>query len=156
MVTRRRSPTRLAVSDFDWTLFRSPEVPLLWQDRSLSPPFVPASPGSEWWIGPTVAAVRSAIAHPATRTVLMTGRSPDFAGRVEELLAGVGLHFDEYHFATCDPLTFKLAVLEDLLRAHPTVERVAMWDDLPEHADAFERRLTDLGVVGDVRLIVDD
>lgn len=156
-MTRRRPPTRLAALDFDWTLFRSPEVPWLYDDVSLSPPFVPRKPGSEWWIGPSVTAARAAVGDPATRTALMTGRAPSFAERVGELLGGVWLHFDEHHFTPCglDPLAFKLATLESMVRAHPTVVRVAMWEDVPAHAEAFEAKLAELGVAGDVVLVTD-
>ena len=100
---------RVAVFDFDWTLFASPQPPahyteITWWSSldSLGSPCVPQSPGSEWWNQSVVDAARRAIQDPATYTVFLTGREADiFEARVFELLDDVGLVFD---VAELDPL----------------------------------------------------
>ena len=78
----------LNIFDFDGTLFKSPlPNPRLWssdliaklkaqpcekglgwfQDPiTLSPPYVPATPGPEWWNLPLLDIVRESMAHPDT------------------------------------------------------------------------------------------
>ena len=127
---------RLAVFDFDGTLFRSPQPPS-WYDKawavekaSLSPPCVPENPGSEWWILSTVAAARKAIADPDTYALLMTGRSDHlFRWRIPELLKQAGLSFDEVHLNPGgDTGSFKLQTMAKILSRHP-FEKVEIWDD---------------------------
>jgi len=95
---------RLAVFDFDGTLFRSPEAPI-WAGKgwfvnveSLGPPCVPEKPEPNWWVSNTVSAARGAISDQNTWAVLITGRVDSiFRWRIPELLKAAGLNFDEVH-----------------------------------------------------------
>lgn len=137
---------RIAVFDFDGTLFGSPEKPSWWpwqglwgRLESLSPPYVPEKPGADWWAAGVVHAARQAIADPETLTVMMTGRPPKLEHRVRALLNGVGLHFDHYYFSRGDStLPFKLARLEELIQLNYEVRVVEMWEDRSEHIGPFE------------------
>jgi len=146
--------TKLAVFDFDGTLFKSPEKPDWWPHQgfwgrleTLSPPYVPERPGSDWWAGNIVQEAKRACSDAQTYTVLMTGRIGKFEGRVRDLLDGVGLRFDDYFFAGGgSTLSFKTSTLMRLVERFPSLETVEMWDDRPEHASEFESVLESLGL----------
>ena len=128
----------LAVFDFDWTLFRSPDKPTHWrgpwwpEPLSVGPPCVPEVPGSEWWNQDVVGAARDAIRDPDIYTLFMTGREEEiFSDRVFSLLSQVDLRFDEGALtpqAAKDTGSFKLermlAVAEDIDPA-----RIDIYDD---------------------------
>ena len=152
---------RIAIFDFDGTLFASPEKPDWWPHQgfwgrleTLSPPFVPEAPGPEWYSSAVVAEAKQAIGDSDTYTCLLTGRIPKFEKRVKALLTGAGLRFDDYFFtAGSSTLPFKLSVIEKLVRQFPEVKLVEMWDDRHEHAGDFEKKLEDLGVEGKVHRV---
>jgi len=147
---------RLAVFDFDGTLFKSPERPSWWplqgfwgRLETLSPPFVPENPGSDWWASGVVSEARQAISDAEAYTVLLTGRPGKLGPRIKDLLHGEGLRFDEYHFAGAgagNTLSSKFAVLTKLVDQTKDLTLVEMWDDRPEHAGPFESHLESLGV----------
>lgn len=149
---------RIAIFDFDGTLFASPEKPDWWPHQgfwgrleTLSPPFVPERPGSEWFSGPVVSEAKQAMGDSETYTCLLTGRVPKFEKRIKEILAGAGLRFDDYFFtAGSSTLPFKLATIEKLVGRFPDVKFVEMWDDRQEHIGDFEKKLEALGVEGRV------
>jgi hypothetical protein len=132
--------SRLAVFDFDGTMFRSPGAPP-WSERgwfideqSLSPPCVPERPGAKWWINSTVRAARKAIADQDTYAILCTGRVDQFfRWRIPEILRGAGLNFDEVHLSPGGgPQAtggFKRKVFRDILRRYPFIHHVELWDD---------------------------
>jgi hypothetical protein len=141
------NPTKLAIFDFDGTLFRSPEPPedwdeSLWYDiNSLAPPIVPKVPGPEWWVQTVVAAAKLAQeSEPTTRTVLMTGRSDGiYNTRIHELLFQAGLDFHEVHLNPGrNVLDFKMRAIGDILENHPSIREAEAWDDHEENLQAFE------------------
>lgn len=145
---------RIAIFDFDGTLFRSPERPPWWPHQgfwgrleTLSPPFVPEHPGSDWWASSIVSEAKKAASDPSTYSCLLTGRIPKFERRIKELLAGGGIRFDGYFFTKgSTTLPFKLSIIETLVQRFPDVKLVEMWDDRTEHVGQFESRLSELGV----------
>jgi DNA topoisomerase-1 len=144
------APTKLAIYDFDDTLFRSPVKPMGWEGvwwgdlASLTPPLVPAVPGPEWWNGSVVERARLDIANPNTVTVMITGRlARKFPDRVRQLLGQVGLRFDKLFFSPGgDTHAFKLEVIRDLLNEYLSVRGVDIWEDrgenLQQYADFVE------------------
>jgi DNA topoisomerase IB len=133
--------TKLAVFDFDKTLFLSPEKPTWWEGgwwgnlNSLHTPCVPERPSSDWWNESVVNAAKQAISNPEVLAVLLTGRIPKFSLRLKELLGQVGLHFDHPpYMATGGPTeSFKMKVIKDLLDSNPTIRGVAIWEDRANH-----------------------
>jgi len=143
---------RLAIFDFDGTLFASPGRPDWWpfqgfwgRPESLSPPHVPERPGADWWSSMVVAGAKRAISDSGTFTVLLTGRPSKLSSRIKELLGHAGLRFDEYHFSNDDTLSFKLRVMGELVnKLQP--EQVTLWEDRSEHFAPFEAHLKKLDV----------
>jgi hypothetical protein len=143
---------QLSIFDFDGTLFASPDRPDWWplpgywsRPESLSPPYVPARPGPDWWSGAVVSAARRAMSDGYT--VLLTGRHQRVGHRIKDLLHGEGLRFDDYFFSPGDEdtLPFKSRVIVDLVeRIEP--EQVILWDDREEHVKGLEAQLKALGV----------
>jgi 2'-5' RNA ligase len=135
------NPTRIAVFDFDGTLFRSPEKPLDWEGswwgniESLTSPVVPTTPGEDWWNLPVVERAKRDIANPEVLTALVTGRlASKFHVRVQDLLAQVGLKFDHVFFSPGgDTEAYKLDVIGQLLRDNYSARGVDIWEDRGEH-----------------------
>ncbi len=148
--------TELHLYDFDGTLFRSPDRPDWWTEdwayhpASLDVPCVPTEPGDEYWIASTVDEAKKSIADPAVLAVLVTGRgAASFAKwRVPELLAQKGLHFDSVHLAQGDTKAFKLSVLDELLKKHPDIDHVHIWEDHLSNLGAFVQFVESKGLVG--------
>jgi len=146
---------RIAIFDFDGTLFKSPDRPDWWplqgfwgRVETLSPPLVPENPGADWWSSSVVSEAKSAISDAETYTVLLTGRPTKLGSRIKDLLHGNGLRFDEYHFAGAGAggtLGSKLSVLTRLVDQTKDLKLVEMWDDRPEHVEPFEKHLESLG-----------
>ena len=136
-------PTKLAIYDFDGTLFRSPEKPIDWSsgDRwwgdpaSLSPPIVPENPGPEWWNGSVAQRAKQDTGNPDTLSVLVTGRlAKRFTGRVRDLLAQAGLRFNHVFLSPGgNTNTFKTKVIDQLLKDNHTIRGVDIWEDRVEH-----------------------
>jgi len=143
--------TRLCVFDFDGTLFRSPEEPAGWpaelgcwdmSPESLSLPYVPLRPPSQWWVKLTLLDAHQAIRDPNAYTVLLTGR-PDavFHDRVHALLGQQGLGFDEVHLNPgVHTLPWKTYRIQWLLR-HADFSEVHAWEDKMEHLDCWYETL---------------
>ncbi len=123
--------------DFDNTLFRSPMKPALWKGSwwasplSLSPPIVPEIPDESWWIQETVSAAKAAIADPNTFSVCLTGRQDHvYRGRIPYLLHDAGLNFDMVKLSNGnDTFEFKSREILELIRKHPFVSKIGLWDD---------------------------
>jgi len=145
---------RIAIFDFDGTLFRSPEKPPWWPHKgfwgrleTLSPPYVPQVPGPEWYIESVLSEARDAIGDPQTYSCLLTGRIPKFSARVREIMGVAGVSFQDYFFASGgSTLPFKIKIIEDLISKNPGVRIVEMWEDREEHIGPFEEKLNQLGV----------
>lgn len=137
-------PIKLHVYDFDGTLFRSPEKPSWWEGgwwgnlNSLSPPCVPERPSIDWWNESVVSAAKQSIANPDVLAILVTGRIRKFSLRLKDLLAQVGLHFDEVHLSNGGSTdAFKMRVIKNLLDEYPSIRGVSIWEDRPQHLRAF-------------------
>lgn len=138
-------PTKLAIYDFDGTLFRSPEKPEGWEAgwwgnlASLTPPIVPETPGAEWWNGSVVQRAKRDISDGDTVAVLLTGRiAKKFTARVKDLLAQAGLKFQHVYLAPGgDTEAYKLRAIGDLLKEYPTVTGVDIWEDRAPHLQKF-------------------
>ena len=145
---------RIAIFDFDGTLFRSPEKPPWWpyegfwgRIETLSPPYVPQNPGPEWYIESTLAEAQSASSDPRTFSCLLTGRIPKFGARVKEIMDNAGISFHDYFYASGgSTLPFKIKIIDDLIKKNPGVRIVEMWEDRDEHIGPFEQKLSELGV----------
>ena len=143
----------LHLFDFDGTLFRSPDPPEWWPwpggtkwwswEESLTEPCVPERPGREWWNGPIVQQAKKSIKDQNVYAMLATGRiDAVFRWRVPELLKLAGLSFDEVHMSPGGAtLTFKTNLVKRILRRHPAIGAVHIWDDRKEHLRGFEAAL---------------
>lgn len=139
------TPTKIAVYDFDGTLFRSPEKPESWAEGwwgnpvSLNPPVVPEAPGVGWWNDSVVQRAKDDIANGDVFAVLLTGRlAKKFTARVKDLLAHAGLKFNRLYLAPGgDTEAYKLRVLGELLSEFPTVTGVDIWEDRANHLAKF-------------------
>lgn len=147
------SPKRIAIFDFDGTLFRSPEKPEWWPFQgfwgrleTLSEPYVPETPGADWYVGDVVSAAAAAASEPQTYSCLLTGRIPKFQSRVKQIVGNVGVQFDDYYFASGNStLPFKLGIIEKLISQFPSAEIVEMWEDRGEHIGPFQEKIESLG-----------
>ena len=135
-------PTKLAIYDFDGTLFRSPSRPVGWvgawfgKPESLGRPYVPEVPDAGWWNETVVERAKRDIANENTLTVLITGRDQrKFTVRVKELLEQAGLAFDHVFLNPGDEDTgpYKLRVLTTLMEDHLSVRNVDIWEDSEEN-----------------------
>jgi hypothetical protein len=154
---------RIAIFDFDGTLFKSPERPSWWplqgfwgRLETLSPPFVPENPGSDWWASSVVSEAKQAISDAKTISVLLTGRPGKLGPRIKDILHSNGLRFDEYFFAGAGAggtLGSKLGIIEKLVDRTEDLKLVEMWDDRPEHVGPFEDHLKKLGVEFEVHTV---
>jgi hypothetical protein len=136
------SPTKLAIFDFDGTLFRSPSRPMGWSGawwgnpQSLARPFVPEVPSAEWWNESVVERAKRDIENENTMAVLITGRGKNkFTFRIRELLAQAGLKFDHVFLSPDEEDTklYKLRVLTTLMSDNPSVRNVDIWEDTEEN-----------------------
>ena len=143
----------LHLFDFDNCLFRSPEPPKWWSKKkmgfwfntpdSLSEPFVPTKPSSDYWFSSTVRDAKSSIEDTNTLAIMCTGRRDRNAGmryRIAELLQDKGLDFDEVHLSTGgDTAKYKAKVVFDLLKKHRNITSVSVWEDTQENLDAIQK-----------------
>lgn len=145
----------LHVYDFDGTLFRSPEEPPWWHHKgwwtdpaSLKSPCVPSQPPDDWWVGSVLKRAKESIADEETYTVLLTGRRDGtFNSRVKVLLSQAELEFDEVHLSTQeDSQAFKIAELKRLVKEHPDLETVEMWEDRPGQLPPFKYVIESAGI----------
>jgi len=93
-----RNASRIVVSEFDRTLFRTPTKPSWWQFKgyeemiqSLVEPCVPQHPDSSWWNEDVVAELMAHRIDPKTWTSIISYRSDPFSGRIKEMLKGEAL-----------------------------------------------------------------
>lgn len=131
---------KLAVFDFDGTLFRSPEKPTWWEGgwwgnlNSLNEPCVPERPSNDWWNGSVVSAAKQAISNPDVMAILLTGRIQKFSLRLKDLLGQAGLKFDQVHLSSGGATeSFKIKVIKDILDKNPAIRGVAIWEDRSNH-----------------------
>ena len=141
------------IYDFDETLFRSPDAPKWWSRKrygqwhsnqsSLGQPFIANRPSSDYWIRSVVREAKASISDMSTWAVMCTGRidSGPLRYRVAELLDQAGLDFDQnfLNYTGGETEPYKQKVLIDLLKQHPQVKKVVMWEDTQKNLDALEK-----------------
>ena len=141
------------IYDFDGTLFRSPDAPEWWSRKrygqwhsnqsSLGQPFIANRPSSDYWIRSVVREAKASISDMSTWAVMCTGRidSGPLRYRVAELLDQAGLDFDQnfLNYTGGETEPYKQKVLIDLLKQHPQVKKVVMWEDTQKNLDALEK-----------------
>ena len=167
---KAKTYTRLAMFDFDGTLFRSWEATPDWWDgtpldkgpysffvrpESLDEPCVPDNPPSSFWINKTVREAVRATQDRNVVTVLITGRIGVHKKRVLELLKSKGIQFDHYYFNRgMSAAKYKSVILKTLLVGYNTIDRVDIWENENEKVyDSVLRSTADaLGRDLDVRI----
>ena len=145
-VTKKaKTYSRIAMYDFDGTLFRSWEsTPPWWEgthldDRpysffvkpeSLGEPCVPEKPPSKYWISNTVKNAQRDSRDRSCLVVVVTGRVKVHKPRVLELLRSKGINPDLSYFNPgMSAAKFKVAVLKNLLVGYNTVDRIDIWEN---------------------------
>lgn len=131
--------------------------------ETLEPPLVPDPAPPEMFISKPCEALHKSKADPDILTLLMTGRYTKLASHVLRIcgdggLIEVDIANDEYHSVdpniTCmflgasgpDPqgnkpgetLPWKVWIMEQYLRLYD-IEEVEIWEDRPEHVEAFRK-----------------
>ena len=169
---------RLAIYDFDSTLFNSP-LPnnRLWtksfigtiisdcqwflDSRTLIPPYVPETPGSEWWNLEILNSAHTNLARTDTLTILLTGRQRLlFESRIKSLCQQQQLNFDFFflkensnsnetriHNSTID---FKIDVINCLLQKFQCVKELELFDDRASHVNIFEENFKTRSTIGQI------
>jgi len=150
--------SRLAVFDFDDTLFRSPWPPADWGEdehawwssvQSLSPPYVPQVPKEPWWNLSVLRDAKQALRDPSSYVILLTGREKEyFEHRVKEIISQEGLDFHEVHLRGLVESTpeFKMSEILRTVENNPTISLVEMWDDLGEFLARYKAYVESLGL----------
>jgi len=137
--------TRIAMYDFDGTLFRSWEsTPDWWKGsplddgpysffvrpESLGEPCVPDKPSGSYWINETVREAQYDSRDRPALVVLITGRVAVHESRIKELLAQKGIKPDAFYFNPgMNAAAFKSGVLKTLLIGYNTVNRVDVYEN---------------------------
>lgn len=67
---------------------------------TLSEPYVPSTPGEEWWNQQLVKRIHESMTSPDAVTVLLTGRTMSYMENIKKLLDYLHLRFDE--IGTCN------------------------------------------------------
>ena len=144
---------KLAVFDFDGTLFKSPERPKghrgnWWASKdSLDYPNIPKKPDDEFWNMDVVSAARENISEPKTYCIMLTGRLREiFSDRVEQLLDQKKLNFDERGLTPMGDETadFKIAKIKSILKKHKSIQELEMWDDDQEKIELYKKEFGDM------------
>ena len=150
-----KSYNRIAMYDFDGTLFRSWEATPEWwagssldtgpysffvRPESLGEPCVPDSPESDYWITKTVAAAKKDSSDRNVFVVVVTGRVRTHKRRVLELLKSKGINPEASYFNPgMSAAKFKVAVLRNLLAGHRMISAVDVWEN--ENQTYYENAL---------------
>jgi hypothetical protein len=75
-----------------------------------------------------------------TLLIMLTGRMPNQADQIENILTKNGVLFEEYHYKERgDTFTSKINTIKKLLSQNPNVSQIEMWEDRENHADGFEQ-----------------
>jgi len=147
---------RIAMYDFDGTLFRSWETTPDWwkgspmddgpysffvKPESLDEPCVPENPPNSYWINETVKEAQRDSRDRMTMVVVVTGRVAVHEPRIKELLGQKGIKPDAYYFNPgMNAASFKSGVLKTLLIGFNTVGRVDVYEN--ENISTYESVLT--------------
>lgn len=155
--------SRLAIYDFDGTLFRSPgpeEGSDLYFDatgnywphqgwwgrvESLLPPIIPNPIPQSLWIEEVVSRYRQDIKDQNAFVVLMTGRPYKNRHRIQEILKDQNLEFHKEYYRGMkgqkgrDTFDIKVNIIEQEL-FHDNLKIVEIFEDRPEHLSAFMQK----------------
>jgi len=106
---------------------------------TLSPPVVPSEPGPDWWNKEVVAQVRQSMANPDSVTVLLTGRSVEYADVLATIASSCSLQFDAVGLKPSpDQKTFKFKTeFITALISKYNPEQVNVWEDRAPHVEQF-------------------
>jgi hypothetical protein len=145
--------TKIVIFDFDGTLMNTPHPDSgkkEWEEKTGKD-----YPHRGWWskresldtnvfdipaIKDTVTEYLVEYEDPNTLVIMLTGRLPNQADQVEDILNSQGIVFDEYHYKDGgDTLKSKLNTLRSLLNRYPNVNYIEMYEDREPHAIAFEK-----------------
>ena len=140
------SYSKLAVIDFDGTLVHSPHkeatvdgvTVLQVYDRWLREQKLPPRKWTEM-----AAKVREFHEDPEVLSVLMTGRHngmrKDQRHICELILESYGLNFDRYYYLEgfMPTLRWKCGTIDKILDEFPTIQKVVMYEDRPDHVSEF-------------------
>lgn len=136
---------KLSVFDFDGTLYRSPNKPEGYKGNwwgeliSLSPPTV-SKKGGNYWIESTVEQAKKELSDRKTFCIMLTGRVDNvFDIRIREMLNLKGLNFNYIKLNPfgMDTGEFKTEEIRKILRKHPTIKKIEMWDDEQKKIDLY-------------------
>ena len=132
------------MSDCEW--FQDP--------RTLSAPYIPDTPGTEWWHAETVRQAEHDLVMSRTEgvlVVLMTGRRHDlFSARIKSLCVTKSLEFDLFFFREghekqafnarhyASTVDFKLAVVKFVLSKITSIVFATVYDDRDKHLSLFK------------------
>ena len=152
--------TRIVIYDFDGTIFHSPEreegetsyfnatgefYPYAgWWGRNetLTPPIVPETPDTSWYLEETVESCKADFIREDTEVILMTGRPYKLRHRILELCEHANLKFDRHFFKGqpgqkgTDTFDVKRNFIQDHI-LHPNLKFLEIWEDRPEHVSNF-------------------
>jgi len=149
-----RTYNRIALYDFDGTLFRSWETEPSWwkgtsldtgpysffvRPESLGEPYIPESPGSDYWVAKSVAAAKRDAADRNVLMAVVTGRVGVHKQRVRDLLKSKGIAPQAFYFNPgMDAVRFKVAIIRTLLVSN-NITAVGVWEN--ENQTAYKRAL---------------
>lgn len=147
---------KLAIFDFDGTLFRSPPPPVdysdgeaWWSDpKSLGPSMVGPAPGKEMWHPDSIARLQEAIKDPETYTVVMTGRNTVLRDRIKELLESAGAKPDELitNPAIGNTSAYKRDEMLYLMHQLPRLQEIEFWEDKKADLKGYQRAAEKAGM----------
>ena len=164
--------TKINLFDFDGTIFNSPEPNVkLWGNKMYGKLMAPPKSGGLGWFQNVVTlqpkyisnctfnddvvdAVKKSMVDEHALTVMLTGRTDNYASLVKNILSKVGLVFDEYGFKSLNDsgstFDFKERFIKDLLLANHDVSNMQIWEDRVKHLHKFRELLAKLGLNGSV------
>jgi len=145
--------TKIAIFDFDGTLMKTPHPDtgkIEWEEKTGK-----EYPHRGWWskresldttvfdinpIKDTVLEYLAEYEDPNTLVIMLTGRLPNQADQVEDILNSQGIVFDEYHYKdNGDTLTSKFNTIRSLLNRYPNVNFIEIYEDREPHVIEFDR-----------------
>lgn len=145
------SPDTLAIFDFDWTLFRSPDPPegeprqsFLSSAKSLLPPHVSRYPDPSMWIDHVVAEFRASMRDRHTVTALITGRRAGTKERVMDMIGQRCIDPDYSMFRSKsykqdkNTVHFKRLATIRILEENQFISNLIVWEDSQEQLDNLE------------------
>lgn len=146
------SYNKLSVFDFDGTLFKSPEKPKnhkgnWWIEKvSLGSETVGEVPTDDFWNLDIVNNVFKELNNKNTYCILLTGRVDNiFEDRIKQLLNQKKINFKEVHLNSFgeDTGKFKIKTINNILKKHPSIKNIEMWEDEMDKAELYTKEYSD-------------